>query len=84
MVSVDSDDPAVDASRVPRESLLAKGSPELGDDGLPGEERAEAEGCEHTTVEGLEEDEISFKGSKKLLDNDNVQTLRVIILSEQL
>jgi len=75
---------AVDTSETRHESLLAKGSAEQEDD-PPGEERAEAEGCEHTTVENLEEDEVSsFKGSNKLLDNDNVQTLRVIILSEQL
>jgi len=81
--SIDSDVPTVDAIKTPHESLLAKGSAEQEDD-PPGEERAEAEGCEHTTVESLEEDEVSFKGSNKLLDNDNVQTLRVIILSEQL
>lgn len=81
--SIDSNVPAVDAIKTPRESLLARGSAEQKDD-PPGEERAEAEGCEHTTVESLEEDEVSFKGSNKLLDNDNVQTLRVIILSEQL
>lgn len=74
---------AVDTSETRRESLFAKGNAEQEDD-PPGEERAEAEGCEHTTVESLEEDEVSFKGSNKLLDNDNVQTLRVIILSEQL
>lgn len=77
-------EPAVDTSKTHHGSLLAKGSAEQEDD-PPGEERAEAEGCEHTTVESLEEDEVSsFKGSNKLLDNDNVQTLRVIILSEQL
>lgn len=89
--SIDSDVPAaaaaaavaVNAIKMPRESLLASGSAEREDD-PPGEERAEAEGCEHTTVESLEQDEVSFKGSNKLLDNDNVQTLRVIILSEQL
>lgn len=75
---------AVDTSETRHESLLAKENAEQEDD-PPGEERAEAEGCEHTTVENLEEDEVSsFKGSNKLLDNDNVQTLRVIILSEQL
>lgn len=77
------EEPAVDTSETRRESLLAKRSAGQEDD-PPGEERAEAEGCEHTTVESLEEDEVSFKGSNKLLDNDNVQTLRVIILSEQL
>lgn len=76
--SIDSGNPASHESL-----LLAKRSAEQEDD-LPGEERAEAEGCEHTTVESLEEDKVSFKGSNKLLDNDNVQTLRVIILSEQL
>jgi len=79
--SVDSSDPTIGTSR--ESLLLAKRSAEHEDD-LPGEERAEAEGCEHTTVENLEEDKVSFKGSNKLLDNDNVQTLRVIILSEQL
>jgi len=78
---VDSSDPTIGTSR--ESLLLAKRSAEHEDD-LPGEERAEAEGCEHTTVENLEEDKVSFKGSNKLLDNDNVQTLRVIILSEQL
>ncbi|XP_011879063.1 PREDICTED: uncharacterized protein LOC105568204 [Vollenhovia emeryi] len=81
--SNDSDVPAVDAIKTPRESLLARTGAKQGGD-PPGEERAEAEGCEHTTVESLEEDKVSFKGSNKLLDNDNVQTLRVIILSEQL
>lgn len=90
--SKDNNDPAqsnvleestIDTSETRRESLFAKGSAEQEDD-PPGEERAEAEGCEHTTVESLEEDEVSFKGSNKLLDNDSVQTLRVIILSEQL
>ncbi|TGZ31938.1 hypothetical protein DBV15_01178 [Temnothorax longispinosus] len=80
--STDSDIPAVDANKTLRESLLTRDGAEQEDD-PPGEERAEAEGCEHTTVESLEEDEVSFKGSNKLLDNDNVQTLRVIILSEQ-
>ncbi|KYN08144.1 hypothetical protein ALC62_00989 [Cyphomyrmex costatus] len=81
--SIDSGVPAVDTIKTSRESLLARGSAVQKDD-PPGEERAEAEGCEHTTVESLEKDEVSFKGSNKLLDNDNVQTLRVIILSEQL
>ncbi|EZA62885.1 hypothetical protein DMN91_002613 [Ooceraea biroi] len=82
--STDSGESVIDKIKTPRESLLlAKGSAEQEND-LPGEERAEAEGCEHTTVESLEEDKVSFKGSNKLLDNDNVQTLRVIILSEQL
>jgi len=79
--SVDSSDPTIGTSR--ESLLLGKRSAEH-EDGLPGEERAEAEGCEHTTVENLEENKVSFKGSNKLLDNDNVQTLRVIILSEQL
>lgn len=83
LASIDSDIPTADAIETPRESLHARGDAEQEDDS-PGEERAEAEGCEHTTVESLEEDEVSFKGSNKLLDNDNVQTLRVIILSEQL
>jgi hypothetical protein len=47
-------------------------------------QRAEAEGCEHTAIESLEETRVSFKASNKLLHNDNIQTLRVIILSEQL
>lgn len=81
--SIDSDMPVIDAIKTPRASLLVRGDAEQ-EDNPPGEERAEAEGCEHTTVESLEEDEVSFKGSNKLLDNDNVQTLRVIILSEQL
>lgn len=81
--SVDSDAPTMATIKTPRESLHARGGAGQVDD-PPGEERAEAEGCEHTTVESLEEDEVSFKGSNKLLDNDNVQTLRVIILSEQL
>ncbi|CAD6234368.1 GSCOCG00001860001-RA-CDS [Cotesia congregata] len=50
----------------------------------PEGERAEAEGCEHTAIESLEETRVSFKASNKLLHNDNIQTLRVIILSEQL
>uniref|UniRef100_A0A6V7LFN6 Uncharacterized protein n=1 Tax=Bracon brevicornis TaxID=1563983 RepID=A0A6V7LFN6_9HYME len=50
----------------------------------PEGERAEAEGCEHTAIESLEEARVSFKGSNKILHNDNIQTLRVIILSEQL
>lgn len=81
--SVVSDAPTGDTIKTPRESLHARGGAGREDD-PPGEERAEAEGCEHTTVESLEQDEVSFKGSNKLLDNDNVQTLRVIILSEQL
>lgn len=81
--SIDSDVPAVNTIKTSHESLLARGSAVQKDD-PPGEERAEAEGCEHTTVESLEKDEVSFKGSNKLLDSDNVQTLRVIILSEQL
>lgn len=80
---IDSDD-LVGASKALRESLLAEGSMEQEENVPPGEERAEAEGCEHTTTESLEEDKVSFKGSNKLLDNDNVQTLKVIILSEQL
>ncbi|KYN43808.1 hypothetical protein ALC56_02071, partial [Trachymyrmex septentrionalis] len=80
---IDSGVPAIDTIKISHESLLARGSAVQKDD-PPGEERAEAEGCEHTTVESLEKDEVSFKGSNKLLDNDNVQTLRVIILSEQL
>ncbi|KAL0113161.1 hypothetical protein PUN28_012383 [Cardiocondyla obscurior] len=83
-VSIDSNITVVDASKTPRESLLAGEDAEKREDDPPGEERAEAEGCEHTTVESLEEAKVSFKGSNKLLDNDNVQTLRVIILSEQL
>ena len=74
---------SIDTIKTSHESLLARGSAVQKDD-PPGEERAEAEGCEHTTIENLEKDEVSFKGSNKLLDNDNVQTLRVIILSEQL
>lgn len=51
---------------------------------IPRGERAEAEGCEHTAIESSEEARVSFKASNKLLHNDNIQTLRVIILSEQL
>lgn len=53
--------------------------------GVLEEQRAEAEGCEHTIVrESSEDSRTTFKDSKKLLHNDNIQTLRVIILSEQL
>lgn len=51
----------------------------------PEGERAEAEGCEHTAVESVEEARVSFKAPNKLLPHsENIQTLRVIILSEQL
>ncbi|XP_051161289.1 uncharacterized protein LOC127281573 [Leptopilina boulardi] len=47
-------------------------------------ERAEAEGCEHTAIESLEESRVSFKTSQKILHNDNIQAVHVFILSEQL
>lgn len=51
----------------------------------PEGERAEAEGCERSATDGHEEtSRVSFKGANKILHNDNIQTLRVIILSEQL
>ncbi|XP_043488937.1 uncharacterized protein DDB_G0271670-like [Polistes fuscatus] len=55
-------------------------------DVVPRGERAEAEGCENTTNENLEEGRVSFNNTtnNKLYHNDNVQTLTVIILSEQL
>lgn len=53
-------------------------------DSAPEGERAEAEGCEHTAIESLEEARVSFKAQKNIVNNDNIQTLRVIILSEQL
>lgn len=54
-------------------------------DSGPEGERAEAEGCEHTAIENLEEGRVAFKAPKKINhNNDNIQTLRVIILSEQL
>lgn len=60
-----------------------------GDNGMeksPDCERVEAEGCEQRTNidDTTEETRVSFKGSKKMIHNDNIQTLRVIILSEQL
>ena len=57
---------------------------ENSDKDAPEGERAEAEGCEHTAIESLEETRVSFKTPNKILHNDNIQTLRVIILSEQL
>ena len=50
---------------------------------VAGEERAEAEGCEHGATR-LKDGEPSQRGDDQLLDNDAIQTLRVIILSEQL
>lgn len=49
-----------------------------------GEERAEAEGCEHEPARNLLKDGESSRSGDELLDNDAIQTLRVIILSEQL
>lgn len=56
------------------------------DNDPPEGERVEAEGCEHTAIESLEEARVAFKGAKKMTkkNNDGIQTLRVIILSEQL
>ena len=50
----------------------------------PEGERAEAEGCEHTAIESLEETRVSFKANNKILHNDNIQAVHVFILSEQL
>lgn len=50
----------------------------------PEGERAEAEGCEHTAIESLEETRVSFKANNKVLHNDNIQAVHVFILSEQL
>lgn len=56
----------------------------------PEGERAEAEGCEHTAIESLEEGRVSYKGAttgsanSKTAHNDNIQAVHVIILSEQL
>lgn len=80
--SINSDDPAVDAKTLRGESLLAIGN-EQKNESSSGEKRVEAEGCEHTVVESVKEKKVSFKGSNKLPD-DNVQTPRVIILSERL
>lgn len=52
--------------------------------GAPEGERAEAEGCEHTAIESLEESRVSFKAQNKILHNDNIQAVHVFILSEQL
>lgn len=49
-----------------------------------GEERAEAEGCEHGASRNTPKDGESSQRTDELLDNDAIQTLRVIILSEQL
>lgn len=75
------DNAAVDVKTL-RESLLAMGN-EQKSEPSSSEKRVEAEGCEHTTVESVKEKKVSFKGSNKLPD-DNVQTPRVIILSERL
>ena len=50
----------------------------------PEGERAEAEGCEHTAIESLEETRVAFKTPNKILHNDNIQAVHVFILSEQL
>lgn len=50
----------------------------------PEGERAEAEGCEHTAIESLEESRVTFKTPNKILHNDNIQAVHVFILSEQL
>ena len=53
----------------------------------PEGERAEAEGCEHTAIESVEEARVSYKGAGangKIGHNDNIQAVHVIILSEQL
>ncbi|CAL7934507.1 unnamed protein product [Xylocopa violacea] len=50
----------------------------------PDEERAEAEGCEHgSTTNPMKDGESSQRGDE-FTDNDGIQTLHVIILSEQL
>lgn len=59
----------------------AKGSKERAPEG----ERAEAEGCEHGPTRNLLKDgESSKRADNEFADNDGIQTLRVIILSEQL
>lgn len=58
----------------------AKGSKER----APEEERAEAEGCEHGPTRNPLKDGESSKRADEFADNDGIQTLRVIILSEQL
>lgn len=50
----------------------------------PEEVRAEAEGCEHGSTRNLMKDGESSKRTDEFADNDGIQTLRVIILSEQL
>lgn len=50
----------------------------------PEEERAEAEGCEHGPTRNPLKDGESSKRADEFADNDGIQTLRVIILSEQL
>ena len=54
----------------------------------PEGERAEAEGCEHTAIESVEETRVSYKSGQEAADskiNDgNIQAVHVIILSEQL
>lgn len=50
----------------------------------PEEVRAEAEGCEHGSTRNLMKDEESLERTDEFADNDGIQTLRVIILSEQL
>lgn len=50
----------------------------------PEGERAEAEGCEHGSSRNLMKNGESSQRSEEFVDNDGIQTLRVIILSEQL
>ncbi|KAL7306489.1 hypothetical protein TKK_0001188 [Trichogramma kaykai] len=49
----------------------------------PEGERAEAEGCEHTTIESAEETRVAYNKSAQDTDG-NIQAVHVIILSEQL
>lgn len=58
----------------------AKGSKER----APEEERAEAEGCEHGSTRNPLKNGESSNRADEFADNDGIQTLRVIILSEQL
>ena len=53
-------------------------------DCMPDEERAEAEGCEHGSTSNPLKDGESSERADEMADNDGIQTLRVIILSEQL
>lgn len=52
------------------------------DENIPRGERAEAKGYEYTAIDNSEK--IKFGASNREVYNDNIQTLRVIILSEQL